>query len=504
MRKRADLKLMYVLMAVTLLLFTGCAPKKNPEQLRAFNVEGDIKFTSGNADLLPPTAGKTKVIALPTLSGTLSLDDAIAYAMTHNLDAAVSKEEENVQREMETAAMLRMLPSLIANAERSWKSQHVPSKSVNYSTGEESLAPSISSELETSTESVELSWDLLDLAVNVNRWRQAGDRVQMRKLQMQRVKQNLALDVTGAYLRAVVAKEAAKQAETVMKYALERQEIIEKQMEMNHIPKVDGLQSSIDIAELMIRLTRYSDEYKAAKTELARLMGLSPSTPFELKGVDFLAIPGPIRIDSEDLDREALLNRPELFELDLEEKISAKEAEISIMRMFPALTPFARYQHDDNKYLTRHDWFVSGLRLSWDLLSIPQSSADHSSALARSKLIQKRRMNMAMAVLTQLRLATIEYDNYLRQVEQAYELENLREELAREVHLQVENGRLKESTLLNADQLFIVAHRARLTAYARLMTARQRILNSLGRDWDEHGKEIAFTSDELSVPLTAK
>lgn len=504
MRMAKCLKSLPVILAAVLLVSVGCVPKKTPEQLRAFNVEGDMSFASGNPDLLPPAKGEEKAEPLPSISGALSLEDTIAYAIAHNLDAAVSKEEENVQREMETASMLRMLPSLIASAERSWKSQHVPSKSVNYSTGEESLSPSISSELETRTENVELSWDLLDLAVNVNRWRQAGDRVQMRKLQLQRVKQNLALDVTGAYLRAVVAKDAAKRAEKIMTYALQRQEIIEKQLKSNHIPKVDGLQSSIDIAELMIRLTRYSDEYKAAKTELARLMGLSPATPFELKSVDFSAIPGPLRMDAQELDREALLNRPELFELDLEENISAKDAEIAIMRMFPSLTPFVRYQHDDNKYLTRHDWFVSGLRLSWDLLSIPETTADRSSAIAKSKLIRKRRMNMAMAVITQLRLAIIEYDNYLRQVEQAYELEKLREELAREVHLQVENGRLKESTLLNADQLFVVAHRARLTAYARLMTARQRILNSLGRDWDEQGKEISFASSELTVPLASK
>lgn len=488
------------LCVVSLLILTGCAAKQTPESLRALNAGKDIQFSKAQDKEVP--AGVDNVTkSAPLITGTLTLQDAISYALIHNLNAAVSKAEEEVQREVASAAMMRMLPSLIANVERSWKSRHIPSKSVNFSTGQESLAPSISSELETSTESVELSWDLLDLAINVNRWNQAGDRVKIRGLQLKRIKQNLALDVTGAYMRAVVAKDAAKRAETVVGYALKRQKILESQMEKGHISKIDGLQSSIDIAELLIRLTRYSDEYKAAKTELARLLGFSPSIPFELADMDLTALPGQLVMDMEEMNREAMFSRPELFELDIEESINSKDAEISIMQMFPALTPFVRYEHDSNKYLTRHDWFVSGLKLSWDMLSIPEAYAEQQSAMARDKLIRKRRMNMAMAVLTQLKLAVIEYENYLRQVDQAQELEVLRKELALEVHQQVESGRLKESTLLNADQLYIVAHHARLTAVARLLTARQRILNSMGRDWDASGKDAVSIAADLEIAL---
>ncbi|WP_321400551.1 TolC family protein [Maridesulfovibrio sp.] len=486
--------------AVAPFILSGCAAKKSPESLRALNAGKDIQFSKANENEIIVKSGNGTV-SVPQISGTITLDEAIAYALTHNLNAAVSKTEEEVQREMSTAAMMKMLPALIANVERSWKSRHVPSKSVNYTTGAESLAPSISSELETATESVELSWDLLDLAINVNRWKQSGDRVRIRALQLRRIKQNLAFEVTGAYLRAAVAKDAAKQAEKVIGYALQRQEIIDTQMEKGHIPKIDGLQSSIDIAELLIRLTRYSDEYKASKTELARLLGVAPTTPFELVDIDFASLPGQLIMSGEDMGREAMLSRPELFELDIEEQITSKDAEIAIMSMFPDLTPFVRYQHDANKFLTRHDWFVSGLKLSWDMLSIPEAYAEQQTAAARERLVRKRRMNMAMAVLTQLRLAVIEYENYMRQVEQALELEKLRKDLAVEVHQQVETGRLKESTLLNADQLYIVAHHARLTAAARLLTARQRILNSMGRDWDAGGKKIVSTANDLEVAL---
>lgn len=482
------------------LILGGCSAKKSPESLRALNAEKDIRFSKNNEKEVIAKSGNGTVPATQ-ISGAITLDEAIAYALAHNLNAAVSETEEEVQRELSTATMMKMLPSLIANVERSWKSRHIPSKSVNYNTGVESLAPSISSELETATESVELSWDLLDLAINVNRWKQSGDRVKIRALQLKRVKQNLAFEVTGAYLRAAVAKDAAKQAEKVIGYALQRQEIIDTQMGKGHIPKIDGLQSSIDIAELLIRLTRYSDEYKASKTELARLLGVAPTTPFELVEMDFAALPGQLLMSGEDMNKEAMRSRPELFELDIEEQITSKDAEIAIMRMFPALTPFVRYEHDSNKYLTRHDWFVSGLKLSWDMLSIPEAYADQQSAAARERLVRKRRMNMAMAVLTQLRLAVIEYENYLRQVEQAQELEKLRKELAVEVHQQVETGRLKESTLLNADQLYIVAHHARLTAAARLLTARQRILNSIGRDWDAAGREVVSSANDLQVTL---
>ena len=341
--------------------------------------------------------------------------------------------------------------------------------------------------------------DLLDLAINVNRWQQAGDRIKIRALRLKRIKQNLALDVTRAYLSAAVANDATKQAEKIISYALERQQIIDNQMKKGHIPKIDGLQSSINIAELVIRLTRYSDEYKSAKAELARLLGIDPHTSFELANMDFTVLPGQLIMTGEKMNQEALLGRPELFELDIEETISAKDAEIAIMETFPSLTPFVRYEHDANQYLTRHDWFVSGLKLSWDMFSIPGAYADKQTAAARKRLVRKKRMSMAMAVLTQLRLAVIEYENYLRQVDQTADLEKLRKELAIEVHRQVKSGMLKESTLLNADQLYIVAYHGRLTAVSRLITARQRILNSMGRDWDASGKDVVSTTTNLQI-----
>ena len=147
------------IMVASHLVFCGCQAKKPPEQLRALNALQDVQFEKMNS--MDDSAAQNPTVSKPEINGPLTLDDAIAYALTHNLSAAVAKAEEDVQREVTTAAMMQMLPSLIVNVERSWKSRHIPSRSVNYTTGVESLEPSISSELKTETESVELSWIFL-------------------------------------------------------------------------------------------------------------------------------------------------------------------------------------------------------------------------------------------------------------------------------------------------------------------------------------------------------
>ncbi len=89
------------------------------------------------------------------------------------------------------------------------------------------------------------------------------------------------------------------------------------------------------------------------------------------------------------------MSRPEMFEVDLQEEEAMREADIALTQMFPAVTPFARYNRDDNSYLSRHDWSNVGLRLSWDLLTIPRLNSEQDVGYKQAKLARKQRQAKA-------------------------------------------------------------------------------------------------------------
>lgn len=416
---------------------------------------------------------------------SLTLREAITHALSNNLDAAVRQEEQMVAQEQATGAYLRMLPNLMLNGEFSEQNHSVPSSSKSWNTGTESLEPSVSHDLQTTTYSAELSWNVLNLATSYMRAGQADNDWESTKLRYRRVKQNLILDVTRAYMRCATAKEAAEKAAALIDRAENRLHIIQGQMARQAVPIIDGLQAEINIIKLKDRLRNYAYEYKQAKKDLAQLMGQNPDKGYFISGIDLNDRPGPFPIDLAAWEQEALKNRPEMKVYKFDEKNAQSEAQIAMVEMAPTVTPFVKYSYDDNSYLSRHDWVNYGLRVSWDLLSIPQLYSKEKTAGRRVELVRRERQAKALAVIVQLHLAVLDYRNALVSLQIATELEEKQALMQAAVHSEAERGTLNESLLLQTDQEYMQARVARLQAYTALISSKARIFNALGRDFDQ-------------------
>ena len=472
----------------------GCAAKeKDARQLRAENARKDVQAITqparGPASQAAIGAAKTaKVQAAQApavdFSKPITLDEAIAYALDNNLEALTAAQEKKVQDEIVAGSVMRLLPSLIVDAERSFKDRNVPSFSRSARTGQQSLEPSISSEQLSGTNNVTLSWDLLNLTINIFRWRQGDNRADIAQRRLQRIKQNVALEVTQAYMRASVARELERKAGSLIKKAEERQQVLGKMMSGDLISKNEWLQSRIDMKEIMIRMRAYSDEYNAAKAKLAEQMGL-PREKFEIAGYDFSRMPAVEAVDLEQQEQLALNQRPDLYERDLDEKITAKEAMISLTQAFPTLTPYARYTYDYNFFLKQNSWYTTGIRLTWDLLSLPRYLTDANAARKRMEFDRTRRMQLTMAVITQVHLAAVEYHDAAGKLPLAAEVAKEREQLLDLVERQVRDGRFKESVIIDEDQKYLSALQRQLATHADLVIAQARLRNTVGQDWGQ-------------------
>lgn len=415
----------------------------------------------------------------------ISLREAIDYALKHNLDAAVSEHQVAVQREVLTGSYWRMLPSLMGNAEFSTQDWYTPSSSKSFESGQESLEPSISHDLETSTQSAELSWNLLNLAVDFQRTFQSDAQLGMTKQQLKRVKQNLIVSVIQAYMRCAIAKEAKGRASELIAQAEKRLQAILQDRAAKAEKLKDSLNTELSIIRLKDSVRRYSYDYRQAKKELAQLMGLAPSFEFSISGIDLDDVPNEMKMKLPEWEKEALANRPELFEMDLREEEALTEANIALTQMFPALTPFARYSRDDNSYMSRHQWCNVGLRVSWDLFTIPRLASEQQAGHKRAAVVRKQRQAQALAVLVQLNLAVIEYEDAFEALDIATKLEDKQNELQAVIDEEVRLGTENESLQLQTIQQALEAKVKRLTAYSDLITAKARIYNSMGRNFDQ-------------------
>jgi len=306
---------------VWLAVLPGCSPKTQQQDIsrkaieqRAKTAQTDVAaIAQRQADKAQDLQRKDAPKPQGTLSRSMTLDEVVSYAINNNLEALAAAQDRLLQDELAMGSMMRMLPQLLVDAERSWKSQYVPSYSRSWSSGQVSLEPSISADLETRTENIGLSWDLVNLATSYFRYRQQDYRADIAGIRLKRVKQNVTLEVTQSYMRAAVAKEMMVKAQELIKRVQDRQVTLDKMKSDDLVSRNEWLINRIDLKEMLIRLRTFQDEFRSAKAKIAEQMGVA-NAEFDIAGHDFTKAPEKLVIDAGQFEGAAIRQRPELFE----------------------------------------------------------------------------------------------------------------------------------------------------------------------------------------------
>ncbi len=460
----------------------------NLTEMRRHNAAGDIK--------------RYEEMAV-NITRPVTLDDAIRYALQHNFDVWIAKQQQQFQEELLTQSRLRMLPALEAGGEFSERSEFLATSSVSISTGRQSLESSYSTEKKTARFDLTATWDLLDFGVSYLRSRQAADRTLISSQQLRRQRQQIAFEVTRTYWQAVAAREAAQLALSIQQSIEQMRTAIDQQVQDKTITELDALKKETPLLEQMLVLSRYESNFLTAKVELARLMGLPVDAQFEIADQAFNNELIDFQFNVSELEQEALLLRPELFEQDLEQRISRDDARIAITRMFPSFATFFSFDYDDNKFLYVNNWYNIGLRASWNLLAIPQRLSEHKAAELQENLITDKRIAQAVAILSQIHIAVIDYRDAVDQIALQHEICNNRRLLVDAMKQNIEQGTSHEGELVEYQLKFLAARSRYLTNFAKIMIAQARIINTIGRDPKtllEQNVSVNTNSDQQAGP----
>lgn len=442
---------------------TGCTKPWEADMDRYNNLQRDMK----------------KLYDVPPPPPKMNLTEIIDTALQMNLATRVKLYEYAVQHELATGEALKMLPSVIVNGDVSWRNRNTGSASESLVPGVPPAPPSISSEQNVHRYDITAIFNLLDFGLSFLRSRQEANKARTMQLEYARLQQNLIVDVTKQYWRAVAAKRALDGSKHIRK-TLDRQILaLERLMEHRIIPEIFGLRNENLLVNLKIQFQHYEKEYHEAMTTLKQLMGLTTSCDFEIVYEES----APIDIGCYsicELEEIALFNRPELKIGDLEEKIARDDVYAAILQMLPSGEGFVGDFYDGNRFLIFNHWLIMGARATWNLLAFPRRWYEKSAGEFREKLARQNRLNLSIGVITQVNLAYLDYLDNLDTFRLAEQLRNVNTRMLFAARKEVRYGRILEADLVKFEADALLSEVDYLRAYGELQNSLEQLNNALG------------------------
>lgn len=336
----------------------------------------------------------------------LTLSRCVDIALKNNLQTRLSELELEVQKELETAEALGMLPQFNINNNFTARSNTPASSSRKLVANGRTYGASYSEDRIINYLNIDLMFSMLDFGLAYFNTRQQADRAVMTKFRSERAAQNLVFDVVRAYFKVAAAQRAQQLASSLIEQCRSRYEQIYKLSQKRQISPARAFDESRRFMDMEKRLTAYERSYESACVELRTLMGYYPS-PFII--VDETPLNHPPRFDFlpgiELMEQIAILKRPELYEADIQKHINVLELRKTILLMFPNVKLYADWSNSNNSFLYNHSWWELGLRAAYNLLRLPSNIARARAFDKQIDAEEYRAYAQAVAVMAEVRIA---------------------------------------------------------------------------------------------------
>ncbi|MBF0624911.1 MAG: TolC family protein [Magnetococcales bacterium] len=418
----------------------------------------------------------------PPIAGPVSLYEAMARSILYNLDHRLKRMEDLLSSRQLDLSRADLLPTLLAAAGYTSRSNAAASISQSMQTGTISLEASTSQERDQEQADLSLTWNALDFGVSYFRAQQEADQVLITRERRRKVVQNLMREVRFAYWKALGAQESQQELRAVLEEASAAQARLQAMGKEGLRPPLEVLQNQRSLMEMVGQLERLRDDLTLAHTELAPLLNVPPATPLELGGDNPDPAPAPIHLSLEEMERLALQNRPELREENYQARISVAETRKAMARLFPGLEFSLGANYDSNAFLVNQHWSDAGARLTWNLLNLASAPARLDWAKAHETVTETRRLALHMAILGQVHIAYRQYLSAFLHHQRAMELDEVERCILAHAQVHHDQQVLSGTELLNIRLRAILARVRLVQTRALLQQAQGQLQVALGVD----------------------
>jgi outer membrane protein TolC len=267
------------------------------------------------------------------------------------------------------------------------------------------LEPSKSSEKSENRVRVEFLFSFIDFGLAYFNAVQARDRSLITNEEKRRAAQNLILDVSRAYFKVAAAQYAMENTEKMLQLSDETEKLLEQMAKKKKVPLEKVIIEKKTFLLLKKSLMEYKRSYENSCIELHALMGFyhDHDLVVDTSGMKRLA---NLKVPEIELMEEiALIERPELYQLDIENHITAISARKKIIEMFPNVGIFTDFTNSTNKYLYNQSWWELGVRAAYRLLRVPQQIGEFSALQSEMEQIDAQITALSVGILSQVRIA---------------------------------------------------------------------------------------------------
>ena len=476
-----------VLTCVCLLsVLTGCKTEQDYKDDRAENAVKHFQ--------------QTKYRELPGEKFTLA--KCIEIALKNNLQTRISELELQVQNEFAAAEALGMLPQLNINNNFTARSNTPASSSEKLVATGRTYGASYSEDKVINYLNIDLMFSLVDFGLAYFNTRQQADRAVMTKYRNERAAQNLIFDVVRAYFRVAAAQRAQLLTASLIDQCRSYYDQIFQLSQSRRITPARAFAESRRFMDMEKRLTAYERTYESACVELRTLMGYYPNSMIVVDEslLDHTPEYGFLP-DTTLMEQIAILQRPELYEADIQKHINVLELRKTIVLMFPNVRLYADWSNSNNSFLYNKSWWELGLRAAYNLLRLPQNIA---RARAYDKQIDAEEMRafaQAVAVMAEVRIA----EGNMKAAKARFEKDNqicsdYNEQLQNMLRTRVASGSVAELALVHMRLDTTSAQIDKLSSLGEYYVAYYRLLNIMGlrkmdsRSVDELKEELQSAS----------
>jgi len=421
------------------------------------------------------------------LPDPLTLDNAVKIGMVHNLNLRISRRMAEIADDNALIDRLKMLPQLNVSGNLSQSSV--------YSVEDEDKTQK--------TASISLVWSVLDFGLSYIRARQAVMKTEIQRMERLRQAQSLAMDITTAYWKAVLAEQSLEQIRKIEAEVQDYKTEAESLVAEKRLDPIASKAIEKKLVELAITASNLQAEISGAKIELCKLMGVDPTMPFNLKREDFRdyvsRMPVPESLDPKKMENISLRNRPEFFAADIELKVQQDAARAALLSMFPGISmSFSSYYNGDSHNVNNfwHNW---GANIASSLLSLPSQYVSLNVQKKSEKIVELQRLLLTAGVIVQAHMAVHDYAVKEQQFKLYDDSFMIADDLLNMSRERRELGLLSAWSLTQRMLEDVVARLERDRRIINLFNAYNTLLVTLGLDYSRWGENLAETEEE-SVP----
>ncbi|MGC4098028.1 MAG: TolC family protein [Nitrospira sp.] len=374
----------------------GCLVK--PEALQ----EDDVR-TRVSKDLFTIATVKEPI------NGPIDIYEAVARAIKYNLDAKVKTMQAQLAHQQLNVANYTLLPQISANAGFDGRNNFSGGVGRSLLTGRQLIEPFTSAEKNINYANLALSWDVLDFGLSFVRAQQAADNVLIAEEEKRRIAVRLIQEVRSAYWRAVSADRVLQRVqfldESVAKALDSAQQIVDQKLQAPLAP----LSYRRDLLNVQREVRKLFRELSTAKTQLASMMGLPPETVLDLVMPPRSVSMPAMSLDTQRMEEQALLLRPELRAIDYQKRINAKEARAVFLELFPSLKLSFGGYYNSNSFLLYQNWLAYATQVSWNLLSVFRTPAKLKAIEAHGQVLDAQSLALSLTILTEIHVGVAQF-----------------------------------------------------------------------------------------------